>query len=205
MIGIVDYGSGNLASVQHSLTRIGTESEIFDKPNKIENYDRLILPGVGSFRLAMNVLKNLGWNQTLKHYVQSGRPLLGICLGMQLLFERGFESGKTTGLGLIGGEVILLHPLSSLKVPHIGWNSLSYKKSHPLLKGIKPHVDYYFIHSYHCVVSEKNDVIARCKYGIEFDAIIARDNIVGVQFHPEKSQPNGLTILENFSKWNGKC
>jgi glutamine amidotransferase len=146
-----------------------------------------------------------GWTDPLRTFARSGRPLLGVCLGMQLLFECGDELGPTAGLGLIAGRVTLMTPSAPLKVPHVGWNSLEHVREHPLFSGVKHHVDFYFVHSYHCLPSDPADVVARCDYGGAFVAAVARANVAGTQFHPEKSQPSGLGILENFAAWDPAC
>lgn len=205
MIGIVDYGMGNLASVKNAFEHMGYDTYRCVNVNDADQCERLILPGVGSFRAAMQALRSHGWEEAIHRYVESGRPLLGICLGMQLLFELGEEHGPTAGLGLIPGEVILLKPAAPLKVPHVGWNSLVAPAHHPLLEGIRPNVDLYFVHSYHCVPRDRADVTANCDFGGYFVAAVARHNVAGMQFHPEKSQPSGLRILKNFAQWDGQC
>jgi len=205
MIGVVDYGAGNLASVRHAFERLAVEVEVFDDPDRIANFERIVLPGVGSFRLAMAALDSRGWPAALRAHVSGGRPLLGICLGMQLFFDRGFEHGEMPGLGIVPGDVVLLKPDHPHKVPHVGWNTLNLARPHPVLTGVKPHVDYYFVHSYHCQPADPADVIARCTHGEPFVACAGRGSAVGLQFHPEKSQPAGMRILENFAAWDGTC
>jgi glutamine amidotransferase len=205
VIGIVDYGMGNLASVANAFEYIGFDSEIFDEAEKIDDCERLVLPGVGSFNAAMETLVEKGWDQAIVNYASSGRPVLGICLGMQLLFESGDEHGPTTGLGLIPGEVKLLEPESPNKVPHVGWNSLISVQDHPLLERYKPGVDLYFVHSYQVMSKSEEVVIAKCDFGGEFVSAVAKGNVAGMQFHPEKSQPYGLKILENFVDWEVSC
>lgn len=205
MIGLIDYGAGNLASVRNAFARIGHEATAVGDPASLDNFDRAILPGVGSFRAAMAVLDARGWRSPIAEYVASGRPFLGICLGMQLLLDRGQEHGDTVGLGLIPGEVVQLRPVGALKVPHVGWNALLKKRAHPLFAGVRDHVDFYFVHSFHCRTADDGAVIATCDYGGEFVASLGRANIAGMQFHPEKSQPGGLRILDNFARWDGRC
>src|SRR5829696_4895083 len=168
MIGIVDYGAGNLASVANAFERLGHETRILAKPASLSGVSRLILPGVGSFKKAMTMLDGGEWPAPLRAFAASGRPMLGICLGMQLLFDRGEEHGSTAGLGLIAGEVVRLNPSGDVKVPQVGWNALTPARPHPLLAGVKPHVDFYFVHSYHCVPALETDVIARSDYGGAF-------------------------------------
>lgn len=205
MIAIVDYGAGNLASVRNALVQLGHDGVSLADPSRLDEFERVILPGVGSFRRAMESLSDQGWVPALREYAKSGRPFLGICLGMQLLFDEGEEHGLSTGLGLVPGRVVLMTPAAPHRVPHVGWNNLIPARPHPLLAGVKPHVDLYFVHSYHCVASDPAHVVARCDYGGEFVAVTARGNVVGMQFHPEKSQPSGLRILENFAIWDGEC
>lgn len=205
MIGIVDYGVGNLASVLNACEHGGLDAEICRLPDRAPDFDRLILPGVGSFRSAMELLNTTGWANALKTYVLAGRPVLGICLGMQLLFEYGEEHGPSAGLGLIQGSVVRLTPDAPNKVPHVGWNNLSRIVPHSLLRGIKPQVDFYFVHSFHCVPRRQQDIIGICDFGGEFVASVASGNVAGMQFHPEKSQPSGIRILENFADWEPEC
>lgn len=205
MIGIVDYGAGNLASVRNAFAHIGCGASVCNVPAMLSDFERVILPGVGSFRAAMEMLNSAGWSLALRDYAQSGRPILGICLGMQLLFDAGDEHGYTTGLGLIPGRVVKLDPASPNKVPHVGWNNLVNIKPHPLFRGIKSQVDFYFVHSYHCVPDDSSAITATCDFGGEFVAAVAKGNVFGMQFHPEKSQPSGMRILENFVEWETEC
>ena len=205
MIGVIDYGAGNLASIRFALERLGVDVEICSDPKLITAYSHLIFPGVGSFRIAMEELRKNGWIHSIKQHANQGRPLLGICLGMQLLFDIGNEHGLSEGLGLISGTVELMSPSPEFKVPHVGWNGIDHCYSHPIFKGVKNLVDFYFVHSFHCVADNKGDILATCNYGGDFVAAVAKENIVGMQFHPEKSQPAGLRVLKNFADWDGKC
>lgn len=205
MIGIVDYGVGNLASVRNAFEHLGHDARLCADPADAHGCERLVLPGVGSFRAGMQALEERGWVPALQSYAAGGRPLLGICLGMQLLLERGKEHGSSAGLGLIPGEVVRLDPAPPNKVPHVGWNSLNAVVKHPLLEGVKPRVDVYFVHSYHCMPRDRADAIGLCDFGGEFVAAVARGNVAGMQFHPEKSQPAGVRILDNFAQWDGTC
>lgn len=205
MIGIVDYGVGNLASVRNAFEHLGHDARLCADPAGADECDRLVLPGVGSFRAGMQALQQRGWVPALQSFGTSGRPFLGICMGMQLLFDKGEEHGPSAGLGLIPGEVVRLEPAPPNRVPHVGWNSLSTAAVHPLLDGVKPNVDVYFVHSYHCVPRDRPDAIGMCDFGGEFVAAVARGNVAGMQFHPEKSQPAGVRILDNFAQWDGKC
>jgi len=205
VIGIIDYGMGNLRSVRNAFDHLGCAVNICSRPDRIHEFDRLVLPGVGSYRAGMEALNRLGWAEVLKYCVVSGTPLLGICLGMQLLFDCGDEHGPTSGLGLIRGQVVRLTPRLPNKIPHVGWNNLSDIKPHPLFDGVKPSVDFYFVHSYHCVPLDSNNAIATCDFGGEFVAGVAQGHVVGLQFHPEKSQPAGMRVLDNFAQWNAAC
>jgi imidazole glycerol-phosphate synthase subunit HisH len=205
MIGIVDYGLGNLASVRNAFDHLGFNARICDVPESAAEFERIVLPGVGSFRAAMQRLGASGWVSALGEFARDGRPLLGICLGMQLLFDRGDEHGSSDGLGLIPGDVVRLDPAPPNRVPHVGWNSLDRIVPHPLFRGVKPKVDFYFVHSYHCRPAHSEDVLATCDFGGDFVAAVARANVAGMQFHPEKSQPSGMLILNNFAQWEPVC
>ena len=205
MIGIIDYGLGNLASVRNAFEHLGHDARLYATPGEAVTCDRLVLPGVGSFHAGVMALEARGWARALPDLVAENRPLLGICLGMQLLFDTGEENGPSRGLGLIPGMVVRLAPAEPHKVPHVGWNALPQMRQHPLLDGIRPNVDFYFVHSYHCIPASQHDAIAFCDFGGLFVAAAARGNIAGMQFHPEKSQPGGMRILENFVAWDGRC
>jgi len=199
MIGIVDYNMGNLASVKNAFDKLGSQAVVESDPNKLQKYDKLLLPGVGAFGDAMEHLKQNGMNEAIIEYAKSGKPILGICLGMQLLFEKSSEFGESQGLGLIEGEVVAFdqakfeHPL---KVPHMGWNEMFVQKDTPLFDGLQdPYL--YFVHSYHAVCDD-TFVIGKSFYGYEFVSAVSKENIYGIQPHPEKSHDNGLKILENF-------
>ncbi|WML46001.1 imidazole glycerol phosphate synthase subunit HisH [Neobacillus sp. PS3-40] len=193
MIGIVDYGMGNLFSVSKALERLGAEYFISSEKEKLLEADAMILPGVGAFRDAMALLQV----ETVKEFAASGKPLLGICLGMQLLFEESEENGHTKGLGLLPGSVRRF-PGKTYKVPHMGWNKLEFVKSSPLLKNVEE--DYvYFVHSYFVNATENSDILlAKASYHEEVSAIVGRNNIFGMQFHPEKSSKLGMALLKNF-------
>jgi glutamine amidotransferase len=197
MIGIVDYGMGNLFSVSKALERLGAEYFISANKKELLQADGLILPGVGSFRDAMELLPV----ETIKEFAATGKPLLGICLGMQLLFERSEENGPTEGLGLLPGSVRRFPGTTpegqTYKVPHMGWNRLEFVNQSPLLKNLEE--DYvYFVHSYY-VNAENNDVLlAKADYHEQVSAVVGRDNVMGMQFHPEKSSKLGMALLDNF-------
>ena len=199
MIAIIDYGVGNLFSLSSSLKAVGADTVITGDPDKIKRADKLILPGVGAFGDAMNKLKADGLDRLIKNEAENGKPLLGICLGMQLLFDKSYEFGEYEGLGLIKGNVV---PMAgripeSLKIPHIGWNALKIKKKIPAFSEIKDGDCVYFVHSFFADDCEES-VAATTEYGIEITAAAANGNIVGCQFHPEKSGEIGLSILRAF-------
>ena len=199
MIAIVDYGVGNLFSLNCSLAAIGAEVCITSDPEVLGKADHILLPGVGAFEDAARKLRCTGLDQTLIRLAKQGKPLLGICLGMQMLFEKSYEYGEHIGLGLIPGEVVPMAGSipTELKIPHIGWNGLHKQKDHPLLKGIREGDCVYFVHSYYASRCE-GAVIATAEYGKELTAAVAYRNVYGCQFHPEKSGPVGLAILKAF-------
>lgn len=199
MIAILDYGVGNLFSLLSSLRMIGAEAEITSDPEAIRRAGKLILPGVGAFEDAARKLRQSGLAELLCEQAAAGKELLGICLGMQLLFERSFEYGEHKGLGLLSGSVVPMEGKipSALKIPHIGWNQLHFQKEHRLLKYIRENDCVYFVHSFYA--EDCNDsLIATTEYGRELTAIVAKDNVMGCQFHPEKSGDVGLRILRAF-------
>lgn len=202
MIAIIDYGVGNLFSLESSLDLIGEKHIITSDPQVISNSDKIILPGVGAFADAITKLKEKGLDSIIKKEAKSGKHILGICLGMQLLFDESYEYGRHQGLGLIPGRVIGMQNYipGELKIPHIGWNKLKKISSHPILKFSTNDDFVYFVHSYHAVECDKN-LIATTEYGVEITAAVADDNVVGMQFHPEKSGNVGLNILKAFSEW----
>ena len=199
MIGIVDYGRGNLRSVEKALVKVGFAAKIMTSPEELSLVDGLILPGVGAFADAMKALNSGGWTEPITEFARSGRPFLGICLGMQVLFEVGEEHGEHAGLGLLSGRVVKFPP--GPKVPHMGWNSLTLQQPCFLLEGIPDESYFYFVHSYYAEPSEKRDIVASSDYGVVFPAVVGKDNVWGAQFHPEKSSTWGLQILTNFGKW----
>jgi glutamine amidotransferase len=207
---LIDYGSGNLRSAQKALVAaaatLGGAFDICasDDPKTIAGADRLVLPGVGAFGACMRALgERDGVIEAMDEAVQKGaKPFLGVCVGMQLLAERGLEFGQTKGLGWIGGEVRPLEPNDPhCKIPHMGWNALEEMTDHPLLSGLEAGAHMYFTHSYALFPSHAEDVIAQVDHGGRFTAAVAKGNIAGVQFHPEKSQSAGLGLLANFLEW----
>jgi len=192
-IGIVDYNMGNLASVKNAFNKIKADAEVVSDADKLKNYDKLIFPGVGAFGDAMEHLKKSNLDEAMKEFIKSGKYVLGVCLGMQLLFEKSEEFGSHKGLDIIQGEVVKFK--TDKKIPHMGWNKLFHKNSH-LFEGLNnPYL--YFVHSYHIVCDEKY-VIGKTVYGYEFVSAVNKDNVYGFQPHPEKSHNEGLKILENF-------
>lgn len=199
MLAVIDYGAGNLRSVLHALKHLGVENiRLVSKPHELDGAEKIILPGVGAFGAGMQQLHTQNLAQPLKAAVSAGTPYLGICLGMQFLFETSQEMGTHEGLGLLPGSVTRFSPTLNLKIPHMGWNQLHIHHESPLLKGISSEDFAYFVHSYYCVPANPTDVLAVVDYGLPFAAIVQRDNIFGVQFHPEKSQQTGLKLLTNF-------
>lgn len=197
-IAIVDYGMGNIRSVQNALAELGAESGLISDPDQVGSYDKLILPGVGAFAEAIATLRASGMERALSQAVEAGVPVMGICLGMQLMAKSSLENGYHVGLGWVDAHVVPFEPAPGLKIPHMGWNSLVMTKSSRLVEGIKDGADVYFIHSYHVSYNDPVDVLATSEYGETFTAMFSRKNLYGAQFHPEKSQKIGLRVLENF-------
>ncbi|MFC1463466.1 MAG: imidazole glycerol phosphate synthase subunit HisH [Candidatus Brachytrichaceae bacterium NZ_4S206] len=209
MIAVIDYGAGNLRNVCKALEHVGATLTLTDDRRELERADKLVLPGVGAFADCQHGLKARGLFEPLRALALAGKPLLGICVGMQLLFEVGEEMGEWEGLGLIPGRVVRFQfspatqAHAQLKIPHIGWNQLWRKRpDHPLLAGVRDGDYAYFVHSYHPRVADLANVLAVTDYGYEFPSIVARGNVWGIQFHPEKSQDVGLRILRNFVTWS---
>lgn len=199
MIAIVDYGLGNLGSILNMLKLIGEKAIITSDIEKIGNADKIILPGVGSFDMGMKNLKERGLVQVVKKHAESNKPILGICLGMQLLGRKS-EEGQEKGLGLIPFDNVKFKfdPGYDLKIPHMGWDVVEFKKNIPLLEDIEGKQRYYFVHSYHAVCDKEDNIMMTCDYGYNFAAAVCNGNICGVQFHPEKSHDFGMRIFENF-------
>ena len=205
MIGIIDIRLGNLSSVKNAVDSLFFENIIIQDPKKISSCSHIILPGVGSYKQGMTKIKDLKFYKPLKKFVDSGKPILGICLGMQLFFSFGNEFENIEGLNFISGSVTKLQVKNKFKLPHVGWNTLNEIKDHYIMSGIKKGIDVYFVHSFHCLPNDLNNVIARTNYSENFVSIVAKDNIIGTQFHPEKSIPLGTKILKNFLMWDGNC
>jgi len=199
MIVIIDYGMGNLRSVQKAIESVGHAALVSSDPEEVRKASRVILPGVGAFADAMAELIRTGLDQAFTEAVRAGKPCLGVCLGLQLLFDVSFEDGEHKGLGLLPGRVVRFTPHPGLKVPHMGWNTLRIRRPVPLLKGLGPEPSVYFVHSYHAAPARPDDVAAEADYPDPFPAIVWRENLMACQFHPEKSQRVGLAMYANFA------
>ncbi|MCL0101228.1 imidazole glycerol phosphate synthase subunit HisH [Peptococcaceae bacterium] len=198
MIAIIDYGMGNLRSVQKGFFRAGFEAGIIENPSKLSKYSGIVLPGVGAFADAMKNLQKTGMVEAIKESISQKKPFLGICLGQQLLFEWSEEWGESEGLGIFKGAVKRIP--EGLKVPHMGWNQVEYKNKSILFGGIPDKSAFYFVHSYYVDPEDKSVVIATTEYGVHFASVVGRYNVFGVQFHPEKSSKLGLKLLQNFGR-----
>lgn len=199
MLAIIDYGAGNLRSVLHGLKHLGLrDMQLVQSPEQLGGASKIILPGVGAFGAGMAQMRARKLVAPLKAALAAGIPYLGICVGMQMLYEVGEEMGEHIGMGILGGRVLRFPNFSDRKVPHMGWNQLNIRAESALLDGLDERSYAYFVHSYYCAPSDDDTVISSVDYGIEFAAIVQQDNIYGVQFHPEKSQSTGLRILSNF-------
>ncbi len=199
MIVIIDYGMGNLRSVQKAIEAVGREAEISGDPTRVRAASKVILPGVGAFADAIEELRRTGLGDAFRESVAAGKPCLGVCLGMQLLFDRSEEDGLHEGLGLLRGRIVRFARAPGLKVPHMGWNNLRITRPAPLLAGLDDSPSVYFVHSYHAVADDPHDVAAEADYPRPFPAVVWRDNLMGAQFHPEKSQRVGLAMYANFA------
>lgn len=197
MIAIIDYGMGNLRSVQKAFEYLGNKAVITQQPSEIQKADKVVLPGVGAFRDAMQTIKQKGIDKVLYDVVEQKKPLLGICLGMQMFFEKSYEYGEHKGLGILQGEIVKLP--ENVKIPHMGWNSLNIKKKSPLFEGLSKEPYVYFVHSYH-LNTEADIVSATTYYGKEIQVAAQKENVFALQFHPEKSGDVGLNILQNFGR-----
>ena len=198
MIAIIDYDAGNIKSVQKAINLLGEETVLTREREDILAADKVILPGVGAFGDAMEKLERFGLVQVIKEVVDKGTPFLGICLGLQLLFEESEESPGVKGLGILKGKIVKIPEETGLKIPHIGWNSLDFPSEGTLFKGIQPNSYVYFVHSFYLQAEEKEIVKATTKYGVTIEASVEKGNVYACQFHPEKSSDVGLQILKNF-------
>ena len=197
MIAVIDYGMGNLRSVQKAFEYLGYKAVITQQPSEIQKADKVVLPGVGAFKDAMQTIKQKGIDKVLYGVVEQKKPLLGICLGMQMFFEKSYEYGEHKGLGILQGEIVKLP--EGVKIPHMGWNSLNIKKKNPLFEGLSQEPYVYFVHSYH-LNTEADIVSATTYYGKEIQVAAQKENVFALQFHPEKSGDVGLNILQNFGR-----
>lgn len=200
MIVIVDYGMGNLRSVQKGFEKIGANAEISRDPMKIRDAEKLVLPGVGAFPECMKNLDSFGLVAPILDFINSDRAFLGICLGLQLLFDESEEFGLNAGLKVIPGKVRSFDRNMGLKIPHMGWNQVNFQKQVPIFQDIPDGSWFYFVHSYYVDPLNSEDIAAKTNYGIDFTCAVSRKNLYALQFHPEKSQDNGLKVLSNFSK-----
>lgn len=198
MIAMIDYDAGNIKSVEKALQKLGADVVITKEPRVILNADKVILPGVGSFGDAMNNLKKYGLDDVIHQVVEKGTPFLGICLGLQLLFERSDESPEATGLGILKGEILRIPDAEGLKIPHMGWNSLHLQNNGRLFKGLRENDYVYFVHSYYLKAEDEEIVKATTNYSVNIHASVEKNNVFACQFHPEKSSDVGLKILKNF-------
>ena len=199
---IIDYGMGNLLSVQRAFEKCGSDAVIIDNPLELREAEHIVLPGVGAFPDAMENLKKNGWTEELERAViEKETPLLGICLGMQLLADKSYEVRECQGLGYIPGEIVRFVPeTGNERSPHVGWNDIIKKQEQPILDGIEDGTNFYFVHSYHFNAKRPENVVTVTPYCGEFVSVVIRDNIVGTQFHPEKSQKAGFKLIKNFLK-----
>jgi glutamine amidotransferase len=198
-IVIVDYGMGNLRSVQKGLEKVGQPAVITSDPNRLAEADKVVLPGVGAFRDAIARLHDGGMVEPLVNHIRAGKPFLGICLGLQMLFSKSYEDGEYAGLGLFAGEVVRFPDVPGLKVPHMGWNQLHIRRPAPLLRDLADQSAVYFVHSYYVVPKDRNVIATETDYPTPFTSMIWQENVYATQFHPEKSQRIGLTILHQFA------
>jgi len=200
MIQIVDYGMGNLRSVQKAFERLSVAAKICTRPGDLADCEKLILPGVGAFRDAIAELRRQEFVEPIKDHIAAGKPFLGICLGLQLLFDVSYEDGTWEGLGVVPGKVVRFPEHGPLKVPHMGWNAVATTPACPLFGAIPPDSYFYFVHSYYVVPDDESIVVGRTEYGQSFASVIQRGNLFATQFHPEKSQKFGLQLLNNFAE-----
>lgn len=198
MITIVDYQMGNLRSVAKAIEKVGGQAVVMGDPKEIERAEKLILPGVGAFRDAIDQLRRADLVEPIRAHVAQDKPFLGICLGLQLLFEKSYEDGAHEGLGILAGDVVRFAGAGPLKVPHMGWNSLEVIRRAPVLEGLAAEPYVYFVHSYYVRPGDESVIAARTEYGARFTSVVWRKNLFATQFHPEKSQKVGLGILRRF-------
>lgn len=197
-IAIIDYGVGNLRSVEKAFTSQDIEAVVTSDVKILSKADKLVLPGVGAFKACMDGLKARGFDELVLESANAGKPIIGLCVGLQMMFDEGHEFGVHKGLGLMPGRVVRFP--EKLRVPHIGWNQVEFKKDHPIFNGLTSQTFFYFVHSYYVEARDESNVLGVTDYGMRYASICGRDNIVGVQFHPEKSQTAGLKLLKNFAE-----
>ncbi len=202
MIAIIDYGAGNLTSVARALAHIGVKCNITDRYEDILSSEKIIFPGVGAAGRAMEIIKARKIDRAIYDVIAQRKPFLGICMGAQIILGRS-EENDTTCLGIIPGSVKRF-PEGDLKIPHMGWNNISFMRKHPVFEGLDERAQFYFVHSYYLAPEKNDDIVATTDYGISFASVIGRDNVVATQFHPEKSGRHGLQILKNFCDWDGR-
>lgn len=200
MIAIIDYGMGNLRSVQKGFEKVGYQPILTKDPAEVRKAAKIVLPGVGAFEDAIAELNRLGLTNSILRAIDSGKPFLGICLGLQLLFERSYENGEHAGLGVLKGEVLRFQLPAEYSVPHMGWNQAIIRRQAPVLQGIEDGSHFYFVHSYYVVPEDDGIIAVESDYHRPFCAMVWRDNLYATQFHPEKSQADGLRILKNFAE-----
>ena len=198
-LGVIDYGMGNLRSVLNAFEEIGHEAELVTEADAVAGCDRVVIPGVGAFSQAMANLRRSAMDEALDRHVAAGKPLLGICLGMQLICRESGEDGTHEGLGWIDAQVRHFPPAEGLKVPHMGWNAIEIVHDNLLLRDVASGADVYFVHSYYVDCTEQTDAVCDTEHGIRFASVVARENVFGMQFHPEKSQSVGMQLLRNFA------
>jgi glutamine amidotransferase len=199
MIKIVDYGMGNLRSVQKAFEKIGAGAQIVSRPADLAGAEKLVLPGVGAFRDAIAELKRTGLDRPVREHIAADKPFLGICLGLQLLFDVSYEDGQWDGLGVLPGKVLRFADQADLKIPHMGWNSLEFARPVRIFDGVPEGSSVYFVHSYYVVPEDESVIAARTEHGTRFVSAVAKNNLFATQFHPEKSQSVGLKLLTNFA------
>ena len=200
MIAIVDYGMGNLRSVQKAFERLGVDARICDRASDLASVEKVVLPGVGAFRDAIAELRRKEMVAPILEHLSADKPFLGICLGLQLLFDVSYEEGEWEGLAVIPGQVVRFSEETDLKIPHMGWNCVDRVREHPLLAGIPNDAYFYFVHSYYVAPTDESVIAGRTNYGTDFVSCVSRGNLFATQFHPEKSQHVGLKLLKNFAE-----
>jgi glutamine amidotransferase len=202
-VAIIDYGVGNLRSVEKAFRAGGVDAQVTSDEALLRGAERLVLPGVGAFRACMEALNARGFDRLVRERVAEGTPLLGVCVGMQMLFDESEEFGTTTGLGFLRGRVRRFP--AARRVPQVGWNQVGWRRAHPLAEGIGDESFFYFVHSFYCDAREEaSAVVGETEYGLTYASVVARANVCGVQFHPEKSQAAGLRLLKNFAEAGGR-